>query len=169
MLTAMKTHHAYIGLGSNLGNRLENCRNAIEALAALPTCSVLQTSSFYETTPVGLVEQPAFINGVVLLETAKDAHWLLRQMLAIENTFGRIRTLKWGPRSIDLDLLFFDDLIIDLPDLSAPHPLLHERRFVLEPLNEIAPDFRHPCLEKTVAELLDNLEDGHQRVEVVVS
>ena len=165
----MKMHHAYIGLGSNLGNRLEGCRNAIEALATLPTCSVLQTSSFYETTPVGLVEQPAFINGVVLLETAKDAHWLLLQMLAIEDTFGRIRTLKWGPRSIDLDLLFFDDLIIDMPDLSVPHPLLHERRFVLEPLNEIAPDLRHPCLEKTVAELLDDLEDGHQRVEVVVS
>ena len=165
----MKTHHAYIGLGSNLGNRLEGCRNAVEALAALPTCSVLQTSSFYETTPVGLVEQPAFINGVVLLETGKDAHWLLRQMLAIEDTFGRIRTLKWGPRSIDLDLLFFDDLIIDMPDLSVPHPLLHERRFVLEPLNEIAPDLRHPCLEKTVAELLDDLEDGHQRVEVVIS
>lgn len=165
----MKTHHAYIGLGSNLGNRLESCRNAVDALAALPTCSVLQTSSFYETTPVGLVEQPAFINGVVLLETGKDAQWLLREMLAIEDTFGRIRTLKWGPRSIDLDLLFFDDLIIDMPDLSVPHPLLHERRFVLEPLNEIAPDLRHPCLEKTVAELLDDLEDGHQRVEVVVS
>ena len=165
----MKTHRAYIGLGSNLGNRLESCRNAVDALAALPTCSVLQTSSFYETTPVGLVEQPAFINGVVLLETGKDAQWLLREMLAIEDTFGRIRTLKWGPRSIDLDLLFFDDLIIDMPDLSVPHPLLHERRFVLEPLNEIAPDLRHPCLEKTVAELLDDLEDGHQRVEVVVS
>jgi len=165
----MKTHHAYIGLGSNLGNRLESCRNAVDALAALPTCSVLQTSSFYETTPVGLVEQPAFINGVVLLETGKDAQWLLREMLAIEDSFGRIRTLKWGPRSIDLDLLFFDDMIIDMPDLSVPHPLLHERRFVLEPLNEIAPDLRHPCLEKTVAELLDDLEDGHQRVEVVVS
>jgi len=165
----MKTHHAYIGLGSNLGNRLESCQNAVDALAALPTCSVLQTSSFYETTPVGLVEQPAFVNGVVLLKTGKDAQWLLREMLAIEDTFGRIRTLKWGPRSIDLDLLFFDDMIIDMPDLSVPHPLLHERRFVLEPLNEIAPDLRHPCLEKTVAELLDDLEDGHQRVEVVVS
>ncbi len=165
----MKRHRAYIGFGSNLGNRLENCKNAIQTLAELPACSLLKTSSFYVTSPVGLVEQHSFINGVVLLETAKDAYWLLRQMLAIEDTFGRIRTLKWGPRSIDLDLLFFDDLIIDSPELSVPHPFLHERRFVLEPLCEIAPDFRHPFLAKTVAELLGDLKDGDQRVEVLIS
>jgi 2-amino-4-hydroxy-6-hydroxymethyldihydropteridine diphosphokinase len=163
----MKRHHAYIGFGSNLGNRLNNCRNAIGALAALPPCTLLKTSSFYETSPVGLVEQPAFINGVVLLETAEDAHWLLRQMVEIEKTFGRIRTLKWGPRSIDLDLLFFDDQIINTPELSVPHPLLHERRFVLEPLNEVAPNFRHPCLGKSVADLRHDLNDGDQRVEVL--
>ena len=163
----MKRHHAYIGFGSNLGDRLNNCRNAIGALAALPPCTLLKTSSFYETSPVGLVEQPAFINGVVLLETAEDAHWLLRQMLEIENTFGRIRTLKWGPRSIDLDLLFFDDQIINTPELSVPHPSIHERRFVLEPLNEVAPDFCHPCLGKSVADLRNDLIDGDQRVEVL--
>lgn len=163
----MKRHHAYIGFGSNLGDRLNNCRNAIRALAALPPCSLLKISSFYETSPVGLVEQPAFINGVVLLETAEDAHWLLRQMLEIENTFGRIRTLKWGPRSIDLDLLFFDDQIINTPELSVPHPSLHERRFVLEPLNEVAPDFCHPSLGKSVADLRNDLKDGDQRVEVL--
>jgi 2-amino-4-hydroxy-6-hydroxymethyldihydropteridine diphosphokinase len=163
----MQRHHAYIGFGSNLGDRLENCRNAIGALAALPPCSLLETSSFYETSPVGLVEQPAFINGVVLLETDEDAHWLLRQMLEIEKTFGRIRNLKWGPRSIDLDLLFFDDQIINTPELSVPHPSLHERRFVLEPLNEVAPDFRHPSLGKSVADLRNDLQDGEQRVEVL--
>ena len=165
----MKKRHAYIGFGSNLGNRLENCTNAIEALAALPECLLLQTSSFYETAPVGLVEQPSFINGVVLIETARDARWLLGQMLAIETSFGRMRTLKWGPRSIDLDLLFLDNLIIESPGLSVPHPLLHERRFVLEPLNEVAPEFRHPALGKTVAELLADLKDGVQRVEVLIT
>jgi len=163
----MQRHHAYIGFGSNLGDRLENCRNAIGALAALPPCSLLKTSSFYETSPVGMVDQPAFINGVVLLETDEDAHWLLRQMLEIEKTFGRIRNLKWGPRSIDLDLLFFDDQIINTPELSVPHPSLHERRFVLEPLNEVAPDFRHPSLGKSVADLRNDLKDGEQRVEVL--
>lgn len=163
----MKRHHAYIGFGSNLGDRLNNCRNAIGALAALPPCSLLKSSSFYETSAVGLVEQPAFINGVVLLETTEDAHWLLRQMLEIEKTFGRIRTLKWGPRSIDLDLLFFGDQIINTPELSVPHPSLHERRFVLEPLNEVAPDFCHPSLGKSVADLRNDLKDGDQRVEVL--
>ena len=163
----MRKHEAYIGFGSNLGDRLNNCRDAIGALGALPSCSLLKTSSFYETSPVGLVKQPAFINGVVLLETAEDAHCLFRQMLKIEKTLGRIRTLKWGPRSIDLDLLFFDDQIINTPELSVPHPFLHERRFVLEPLNEVAPNFRHPFLDKSVADLLHNLRDGDQWVEVL--
>jgi 2-amino-4-hydroxy-6-hydroxymethyldihydropteridine diphosphokinase len=163
----MERHQAYIGFGSNLGNRLNNCKKAIAALGALPFCSSVKTSSFYETSPVGLVEQPAFINGVILLQTAEDAQWLLRQMLAIENTFGRVRTLRWGPRSIDLDLLFFDDQIINTPGLSVPHPFLHERRFVLEPLNEVAPSFRHPTLGKSVADLLRDLQDGDHWVEVL--
>jgi len=165
----MKRHQAFIGFGSNLGNRLENCRKALDALEELPECSLLQTSSYYESSPVGVVEQPSFINGVVQLETTGHAHWLMQQMLNIENILGRVRTLKWGPRYIDLDLLFFDDLIIDSPELTVPHPLLHERLFVLEPLNEIAPDFRHPCLEKTVAELRNDLRSGDQQVEVLLS
>lgn len=163
----MKIHHAYIGFGSNLGNRLENCRNALEALAKLQESTLLKTSSLYETAPIGLVEQPSFVNGAVLLQSAADAHRLLQQMLAIERALGRLRTRKWGPRLIDLDILFFDDQIIHSPGLTVPHPLLHERRFVLEPLREIAPDFYHPILGKTVAELLDELQDGDQRVEVL--
>ena len=102
-----------------------------------------------------------------MLETSEDAHGLFHRMLEIENLYGRIRTLKWGPRSIDLDLLFFDDQIINTPELSVPHPFLHERRFVLEPLNEVAPSFRHPSLGKRVADLLHDLKDGDQLVEVL--
>jgi 2-amino-4-hydroxy-6-hydroxymethyldihydropteridine diphosphokinase len=163
----MRKHHAYIGFGSNLGNRLKNCRLALEALAALTETTLLKTSSIYETDPVGFAEQPRFVNGVAWLETSEDAHWLLREMLAIEIAIGRIRTLKWGPRVIDLDLLFFDDLVIDSPGLCVPHPLLHERRFVLQPMSEIAPHFRHPILNKTVAELLGGLEDGDPVFEVL--
>jgi dihydroneopterin aldolase/2-amino-4-hydroxy-6-hydroxymethyldihydropteridine diphosphokinase len=165
----MKKHQAYIGFGSNLGNRLENCRKAIKAVAELPLCRLVETSSLYESSPVGVVEQPSFINGVIQLETTGGAHWLMQQMLDIENMLGRVRILKWGPRTIDLDLLFFDDLIIESPELCLPHPLLHERLFVLEPLNEIAPEFRHPRLEKTVAELLNDVKSEDQQVEVLLS
>jgi len=164
----MRKHHAYIGFGSNLGDRLTQCRKALEALAALPGSTLIKTSSFYETEPVGPIDQPPFINGVSLLQTANDAHWLLVQMLAIETRLGRVHTEKWGPRSIDLDLLFFDDRIINSPELSVPHPFLHQRRFVLAPLNEIAPDLRHPVLGQTVAELLKALEEGDQDVKLLV-
>ena len=163
----MLKHHAYIGFGSNLGNRVENCRRALEALAALANTNLLKSSSIYETDPVGFAEQPRFVNGVAWLETAGDAHWLLGEMLGIEVGIGRVRTFKWG-RVIDLDLLFFDDLVIDSAELRVPHPLLHERRFVLQPLSEIAPHFCHPILGKTVAELLHDLKDGDQACEVLL-
>jgi len=163
----MTVHHAYIGLGANLGDRVATCRKALAALASLPGCRLLRTSSLYETEPVGLTDQPLFINGVVLLETERDARWLLARLLDIEADLGRVRGTRWGPRTIDLDLLFFDEEIMTSTELTIPHPRVHERRFVLQPLHEIAPKLRHPVLEKTIGELLDVLGGGGGAVAVV--
>ena len=163
----MTVHHAYIGLGANLGDRVATCRKAVVALASLPGCRLLRTSSLYETEPVGLTDQPLFINGVVLLETERDARWLLARLLDIEADLGRVRGTRWGPRTIDLDLLFFDEEIMTSTELTIPHPRVHERRFVLQPLHEIAPKLRHPVLEKTIGELLDVLGGGGGAVAVV--
>jgi 2-amino-4-hydroxy-6-hydroxymethyldihydropteridine diphosphokinase len=160
-------HRAYISFGSNLGDRLASCENALAALAALPGCRLGLTSSLYETEPVGRTDQPHFINGVALLETAGDARWLVGQLLAIEANLGRVRGAKWGPRTIDLDLLLFDEEIIDSVELTVPHPRLHERRFVLQPLHDIAPDLRHPLLGKTIGELLVALGKEGGGVEVI--
>ncbi|MBW1981636.1 MAG: 2-amino-4-hydroxy-6-hydroxymethyldihydropteridine diphosphokinase [Deltaproteobacteria bacterium] len=163
----MQEHRAYIGFGSNLGDRLHNCRLAIETLSNASGVTLVKTSSFYQTSPVGMLAQPTFVNGVALLGLQKDAHWLLHRMLAIEKDMGRVRQDRWGPRIIDLDLLFFDELVIDTAELTVPHPRLHQRRFVLLPLKEIAPQLRHPLLNHTVTELLENLDAPEQRVELM--
>jgi 2-amino-4-hydroxy-6-hydroxymethyldihydropteridine diphosphokinase len=163
----MAVHRAYIGFGANLGDRLGTCRKALAALAVLPRSRLGMISSLYETDPVGLRDQPPFINGVALLETDGDARWLLAQLLAIEADLGRVRGTRWGPRTIDLDLLLFDDEIIASVAITVPHPRLHERRFVLQPLCEIAPDLRHPVLAKTMGELLEALGEEDGRAEMI--
>ena len=134
----------YIALGANLGDPATTVRAAFGALANLPESRVLHCSSLYRTAPVGLADQPEFINAVAKLETTLAPEALLDALHEIEQRFGRVRAERNGPRTLDLDLLLYDDQFIDLPRLTLPHPRLHLRAFVLQPLAEIAPDLAIP-------------------------
>jgi len=137
---------AYVALGSNLGDREATLRAALEALAAEPGIDVVAVSRFYDTEPVGYVDQPRFLNGAAALETELPARELLERLLAVELRFGRSRddVPSQGPRTLDLDLLLYGDAEIDEPGLRVPHPRLHERRFVLEPLTDLDPALEVP-------------------------
>ena len=156
---AAPLHRAAIALGSNLsspwGDREQNLFRAIELLGAFS--AVTAVSTFFDTAPVLYTDQPRFLNAAVLLETELTPLPLLHALQSIELAMGRDRSetaIPKGPRTLDLDLLWFDNLLLELPDLILPHPALHERRFVLEPLAEIAPDWFHPILKKTASQLL---------------
>lgn len=152
---------AYIALGSNLGDRELNLLRAVAEVGKLPDSKVTALSPFYETSPVGNVDQDPFYNAVLRLTTGLDAHSLLTHLLRIEDTvFKRVRTIHQGPRRMDLDLLLYGDRVIDGKDLVVPHPRLAERRFVLQPLCEIAPNLVHPLTGKTIQELLASLKSN---------
>ena len=145
---------AYIAFGANLGDRRANIERAVELLGATPGVRVTKVSSFLENPAVGgPADSPAFLNAVAEIETSLPPRELLERLLAIEHQLGRQRREKWGPRIIDLDVLLYGQEIIDEPDLRIPHPLMHERRFVLDPMKEIAPDAIHPVFKKRIADL----------------
>jgi 2-amino-4-hydroxy-6-hydroxymethyldihydropteridine diphosphokinase len=155
---------AYISLGSNLGDREAQLTAAIERIKRLGR--VEKISSFYNTAPVGITDQPRFLNAAIELNTDIPADQLMQEMLRIERELGRDRSksVPKGPRTIDLDLLLYDAEVVDTPKLTLPHPAMHEREFVLAPLAEIAPQAFHPTLKRTAAELLAHLRDAETRI-----
>jgi 2-amino-4-hydroxy-6-hydroxymethyldihydropteridine diphosphokinase len=149
------SHSVYIALGSNLGDRSGNLEAAVEALS--PSVRVLLRSPIYETPPWGYTDQPDFLNQVIQAETELSPQDLLSDLKKIEEQLGRQPTIQYGPRKIDLDILFYDDLLLESPSLTIPHPQLAERAFVLLPLADLAPDLLHPVLGITIDELLSNV------------
>ena len=149
-------HIIYLALGTNLGKRLDNLRAAINAFE--PQIRVLEESGIYETEPWGYADQPAFLNMVVRAETELAPHELLGRLKDLEASLGRIPNFRNGPRLIDLDILFYDDLILDSPGLVIPHPRLQERAFVVVPLADVAPALRHPVLGSSVAQLAESVD-----------
>ena len=153
----------FIALGSNQGDRELNLLRGVAELGKLPGTNITALSSFYDTEPVGPVPQDNFLNAALRMATAIPSGELLAAMLNIETElFARVRLVPWGPRRLDLDLLFYGSEIHDRPDLILPHPRLHERRFVLQPLAEIAPEFVHPLLGQSIAQILAQLQSTEQ-------
>lgn len=149
---------AYIAIGSNLGDRARYCYSAISRLCGHAQISVSRLSPLIETAPVGgPVDAPPFLNGAIEIQTSLGSHALFNELQTIENDLGRVRKERWEPRIIDLDLIFYGDRIISSDELMIPHPMMHQRLFVLEPLSMIAPDVVHPTLQMTVKGLLENL------------
>lgn len=153
----------FLGLGSNVGDREEFIEQAYFLIGKIKGVEVMRRSSNYETQPEGDSDQPAFINAVLEIKTELPPKKLMSEFQQIETALGRERETEWGPRTIDIDLLFYDNLILSEDNLQIPHPLVHERLFILEPLKEIAPGFIHPVIEKSIEDLLEErkVDSGH--------
>lgn len=147
----------FIGIGSNLGDRISNCKQAVDEMRRFS--EIVCASPLYETQPVGKEDQPEFINLVAEVNTELSPHELLAKLKLVEDKLGRVKGERWGPRTIDLDILFFGSLVLNEDNLVIPHPRAHQRRFVMQPLYDIAPDFIHPDLKLSIIEILNKLED----------
>ncbi|RIV27338.1 2-amino-4-hydroxy-6-hydroxymethyldihydropteridine diphosphokinase [Fibrisoma montanum] len=151
----------YLLLGANLGDRVATLRRAVDLIAER-VGTVVRQSAVYETAPWGVTDQPTFLNQVIAVQTDLSPEETLTRTQAIEQAMGRVRHEKWGARLIDIDILYYDQLVLHTDTLTVPHPYLHQRRFTLVPLAEIAPEFVHPVLLKTTTELTDGLDDNSQ-------
>ena len=166
----MKGHTAYISVGSNIGNKLENCKKGIDALIRSDSVTLRAQSPCYKTDPVDYLNQDWFINYVIKIETSLDPFKLLNRLKSIEKDAGRIRdaiqdAIRFGPRILDLDIILFDDEVINSETLIIPHPRMHKRRFVLKPVCDIDSEIIHPVFKKNMKYLLDSLHNEEQGIE----
>lgn len=166
-LSSSDHSEAYIALGANLGEREQTLHEAIQLLHQQSAIDVLRCSSIYETAPVGYVDQPAFYNMVIAVRTTLQPEQLLDVMLGIENTLGRVRDIRWGPRTVDLDLLWMNGIAMDTERLQLPHPRMYERAFVLVPLQEIIQPQQTPELAQDVTSALHQIQDQQQDIRYV--
>ena len=161
----MEIHTAYIAVGSNIGERRLNCQNGVTALTASGKTSLKAQSGFYLTEPVDYTDQDWFVNSVVRIDTILDPYQLLDELKSIELNAGRtVDAVKFGPRILDLDILFYDEWVANSLKLVVPHPRMHKRRFVLKPICDIDPTLVHPVLKKDMRSLLDSLDDSGQKI-----
>jgi len=157
IMVERRWHRAYIGLGSNMGDKEENLKHAMRRLEEKGHTKILKCSSFMETEPWGYADQDKFLNAVIEADTFLEPEELMDMLMVIETKLGRKREIKWGPRTMDLDVLLYDDLISNEEKIILPHPLMQDREFVLKPLKEIAPYLIHPVLHKSITVLLENI------------
>ena len=161
----MNKHQVFVSVGSNLGDKIENCQKGIKGLLADGRSILVGSSSFYRTSPVDYKDQDWFVNRVVKIETALNPFDLLDKIQGIEKAMGRkTGTVRFGPRVLDLDIIFYDDQVVQTDTLEIPHPRMHKRRFVLKPICDIEPSMMHPLLGRDMQSLLSGLQDLEQRV-----
>jgi 2-amino-4-hydroxy-6-hydroxymethyldihydropteridine diphosphokinase len=164
----MLRHTVYISVGSNMGAKIDHCRFGISQVAAHRDIELTATSPFYRTAPVDYLDQDWFVNAAFRIETSLDAHDLLHVTNAVQAAAGQgVKEIRFGPRTLDLDLIFYDQLVLNNTDLKLPHPRMHKRRFVLQPICDIDPQLVHPVFGCSVQDLIEKMQDDQQEVTLI--